>query len=82
MARKIVLADASPLIALARVGGLPWLHRLYRSISITKAVQGEATGARELPGAAAIAAALKQYRGGPANRIDPGCATGIIATRG
>ena len=60
MARKIVLADASPLIALARVGGLPWLRRLYRTIPITKAVRGEATGARELPGAVAISAALKQ----------------------
>ena len=60
MARKIVLADASPLIALARVGGLPWLRRLYKTVSITKKVRGEATGARELPGAVAIAAALKQ----------------------
>ena len=60
MARKIVLADASPLIALARVGGRPWLRRLYKTISITKVVRGEATGARELPGAVAIAAALKQ----------------------
>lgn len=60
MARKIVLADASPLIALARVGGLPWLRRLYKAISITKEVRSEATGARELPGAVAISAALKQ----------------------
>lgn len=57
MARKVVLADASPLIALARVGGLPWLRKLYKTISITKEVRGEATGARELPGA--IAAAIK-----------------------
>jgi len=60
VARKIVLADASPLIGLARVGGLPWLRKLYRTVSITKAVRGEATGARELPGAVAISAALKQ----------------------
>ena len=60
MARKVVLADASPLISLARVGGLPWLRKLYRTISITRQVRGEATGARELPGAVAIAAALKQ----------------------
>ena len=60
MARKIVLADASPLIGLARVGGLPWLRKLYRTISITKAVRSEATGAHELPGAIAISAALKQ----------------------
>ncbi len=60
MARKVVLADASPLIALARVGGLPWLRKLYKTISITKEVRGEATGARELPGTAAISAAVKQ----------------------
>lgn len=60
MARKIVLTDASSLIALARVGGLTWLRRLYRTISITKAVRHETTGARELPGAVAISAALKQ----------------------
>lgn len=60
MARKIVLADASPLIGLARIGGLPWLRRLYRTISITKTVRHEATGARELPGAIAISAGLKQ----------------------
>jgi len=42
VARKIILADASPLIGLARVGGLPWLRKLYRSISITKAVRSEA----------------------------------------
>lgn len=60
MARKIVLADASPLIGLARVGGLPWLRKLYRTVSITKAVRSEATGARDLPGAVAISVALKQ----------------------
>ncbi len=60
MARKIVLANASPLIGLGRVGGLPWLRKLYRTISITKAVRDEATGARDLPGAVAISAAIRQ----------------------
>ncbi|MBI3373341.1 MAG: hypothetical protein HY017_16565 [Betaproteobacteria bacterium] len=60
MARKIVLADASPLIGLARVGGLPWLRKLYLSISITKAVHNETTVGRELPGAVAISTAMKQ----------------------
>lgn len=60
MARKIVLVDASPLIGLARAGGLPWLRKLYRTVSITKAVRGEAVGARVLTGSVAISAALKQ----------------------
>lgn len=60
MARRIVLADASPLIALARIGGLAWLRKLYRTISVTREVRREATAARELPGAVAISAALKQ----------------------
>ena len=60
MARKVVLADASPLISLARIGGLLWLRKLYKTISITGQVRDEAAGARELPGAVAIAAAVKQ----------------------
>ncbi len=60
MARKIVLADASPLIGLARVDGLRWLRKLFGTISVTKAVGNEATRARDLPGAAAILAARKQ----------------------
>jgi len=69
VARKIVLADASPLIGLARVGGLPWLRKLYRSISITKAVRAEATAARGLPGAVAISAALIARPA--ASKVDP-----------
>ena len=88
MARKVVLADASPLIALARVGGLPWLRKLFRTISITKEVRGEAAGARELPGAVAIAAALKQgwirvlrreWREPPLPQLDTGEASTLRA---
>ena len=39
MAHKIVLADANPLIALARIDGLPWLRKLYQTISFTKEVR-------------------------------------------
>lgn len=60
MARKIVLADAGPLIGLARIDGLPWLRRLYKRISVTRAVRDEATGPRDLPGAKAISAALDE----------------------
>jgi len=59
VARKIILADASPLIALARVDGLPWLRKLHKTVAITKAVRGEATRAPGLPGAIAISTALK-----------------------
>lgn len=60
MARKVVLADASPLIALERIGGLRWLRRLYGTISVTREVRVETTGARELPGAQAVAAAIER----------------------
>ncbi len=88
MARKIVLADASPLIGLARVDGLPWLRRLFRKISITKAVRHEATGAQELPGAIAISTALKQgwirvlrqeWRDPPLLQLDAGEASTLRA---
>ena len=88
MARKVVLADASPLIGLARVGALPWLRKLYRTISITKAVRVETTGARELPGAVALTAALKQgwirvlpkeWREPPLPQLDAGEASTLRA---
>jgi predicted nucleic acid-binding protein len=31
----IVIADASPLIALARVGGLSWLQQLFTEVMLT-----------------------------------------------
>ncbi len=60
MARRVVLADASPLIALARADGLPWLRKLYKTISVTSEVRDEATAARDLPGAIAIAEAVSR----------------------
>lgn len=88
MARKIVLADASPLIGLARIGGLPWLRKLYRTISITSAVRDEAAGTGELPGAIAISAALAQgwirvlkreWREPPLPQLDKGEASTLRA---
>jgi predicted nucleic acid-binding protein len=35
----IVIADASPLIALARVGGLSWLQQLFTEVMLTTACQ-------------------------------------------
>ena len=37
----IVIADASPLIALARVGGLSWLEQLFTEVMFTKVVLAE-----------------------------------------
>ena len=37
----IVIADASPLIALARVGGLSWLQQLFTEVMVTDAVLAE-----------------------------------------
>ena len=34
----IVIADASPLIALARVGGLSWLQQLFTEVMVTDVV--------------------------------------------
>lgn len=38
---QVVVADASVLIALAQIGQLPLLHRLYAEVVIPPAVQGE-----------------------------------------
>ena len=37
----IVIADASPLIALARVGGLDWLQHLFTEVMLTDVVLAE-----------------------------------------
>lgn len=50
------MADAGPLIALARIGGLGWLTGLFGTVLIPQAVWIEATGAADKPGARTIAA--------------------------
>lgn len=37
----IVISDASPLIALARVNGLPWLQQLFTAVMVTDVVLAE-----------------------------------------
>jgi predicted nucleic acid-binding protein len=37
----IVISDASPLIALARVNGLPWLQQLFTAVVVTDVVLAE-----------------------------------------
>ena len=55
----IVIADASPLIALARVNGLRWLEVLFGQVLVTEEVMAEVLSgghpAREEPIRAAIA---------------------------
>jgi len=42
----IVIADASPLIALARVNGLSWLQQLFTEVMLTEVMLAEVlTGA-------------------------------------
>lgn len=52
------MADASPLIVLARIGRLDWLRKLYRSVLVTRSVRGEIS-VRGQPGADALSAAIK-----------------------
>ena len=53
----IVVSDTSPLIALAAVGRLDLLRKLYGEVLIPEAVHREATASPGAPGAAAIGAA-------------------------
>lgn len=56
----IVLADASPLIALGIVGGLAWTHALFGRVSLTAAVQDEVAPGSDRPGEREIAATLRR----------------------
>ena len=61
MARPIVLADASPLIALGVAGQLPLLKRLFEKVKTTKTVLDEVApgGAQLLPGETEILQAVR-----------------------
>ena len=54
MARGIVLTDASPLIGLARVDGLPWLKALFGEVWMPIEVRREALTDKESPEEASI----------------------------
>lgn len=60
MAQEAAFVDASPLIALACVGGLIWLPKLYGAAYITRAVRNEVLPARGLPGESDIRSALRR----------------------
>lgn len=54
----IVISDASPLIALARVNGLPWLQQLFTAVLVTDVVLAEVLTGRYPDTEAAIEQAL------------------------
>ncbi|ASI68634.1 DNA-binding protein [Diaphorobacter nitroreducens] len=53
----LVLTDASPLIGLARVDGLPWLQALFGSVWWPAQVRAEVLTGQGLPGESVIALA-------------------------
>jgi predicted nucleic acid-binding protein len=58
MRRAVVIADASPLIGLTRVGGLQWLAQLFGSVYLTPTVLREVLPGTQQPGELEIQAAL------------------------
>ena len=54
---RLVLTDASPLIGLARIDGLPWLHLLFGTVLMPPEVRREVLPGRGLPDEEAIVAA-------------------------
>ena len=54
---RIVLTDASPLIGLSLVDGIPWLRALFGSVTVPEKVLHEVVG-RHFRGEAAIADAV------------------------
>jgi len=55
---RLVLSDASPLIALSRVNGLALLQSLFGTVSMPPEVHGEVLPGQDLPGEDAIMQAL------------------------
>lgn len=55
---EAVVADAGPLIALARIQGLPLLRAVFARTLVTETVLGECLAGRDRPGGAAISAAV------------------------
>lgn len=51
MAHRLVAADASPLIGLAKAGSFGLLHELFHTITVTNVVWDEVCARDDLPGA-------------------------------
>lgn len=47
---RLVLSDASPLVALSRIDGLAWLHALFGPIAVPPFVRGEILDCGDWPG--------------------------------
>lgn len=58
----LVLADASPLIALAIIDGFGWLHALLGSVTTTRTVLDEVAPDANRPGESAILRAVRKRR--------------------
>ena len=59
MARRLVVADASPLIGLAAAGAFDLLRRLFGQVTITNSVRDEVLTGGERPGAQELAEAIR-----------------------
>ena len=59
MARRLVVADASPLIGLAAAGAFDLLRRLYGQVTITESVRDEVLAGGDRPGARELAEAIR-----------------------
>ena len=59
MARRPVLADASPLIGLAAAGAFNLLRRLYGQVTITDSVRDEVLAGGDRPDAHELAEAIR-----------------------
>ncbi len=57
---RFVLSDATPLICLAQVDGLPWLRTLFGSVHLTPEVRDEILTGLGKPGEGDLARAVKR----------------------
>ncbi len=58
--KRVVIADAGPLIALARLGQLAWLPRLFGKVHVTPWVASELVVGGEFPESSVLREALAQ----------------------
>lgn len=56
----VVLSDASPLIVLSRIGGLPWIEALFGVVRVPLAVHKEVLTGQDKAGEPVIRGAIKR----------------------